>query len=444
MGVAFTRESVLALAPDPSAAKAGQELATPRKWVRLGHDDVALWGECQGSGKTPYLVVVDLSEPAFKCTCPSRKFPCKHGLGLLLLHASSGPPLPRVERPPWAAEWMGARAARAEKRAAKADAPAKPVDEEARAERRAKRLDRVARGLDDLSLWLEDLVEAGLSSAPAKGYGFFEEQARRLIDAQAPGVARMVGGLGELAAGGEGWQTRFVDALGRLVLLVRAFERRESLPEPLRTTMLATVGMPVDQDALLAGAGTRATWQVVSEETREEEQLRVRRTWLVSAAVERPRLLVDFAFAGAPLERGLPLGAELSAELVAHPSSPRVLVRARDERTTKMVALAAWPSIDVALERWARQLADNPWTERLAFPLAAVTPVIDGPRGWLVDAHGTALPLSVRAEASWRLLALSGGHPLELVVEWDGRAARALTAFTDGTIVTIGPSAEAA
>jgi len=29
-----------------------------------------------------------LSEPAFKCSCPSRKFPCKHGLGLLLLYAS--------------------------------------------------------------------------------------------------------------------------------------------------------------------------------------------------------------------------------------------------------------------------------------------------------------------------------------------------------------------
>jgi uncharacterized Zn finger protein len=27
-------------------------------------------------------VSVDLSGPAFRCTCPSRKFPCKHGLAL--------------------------------------------------------------------------------------------------------------------------------------------------------------------------------------------------------------------------------------------------------------------------------------------------------------------------------------------------------------------------
>ena len=79
---------ILALAPDPASAKAGSQLATPRNWSNLGTSDSALWGECQGSGKTPYRTQIDLGGPAFKCTCPSRKFPCKHGLGLYLLRAA--------------------------------------------------------------------------------------------------------------------------------------------------------------------------------------------------------------------------------------------------------------------------------------------------------------------------------------------------------------------
>ncbi|MFC6750247.1 SWIM zinc finger family protein [Deinococcus aquaticus] len=74
----------------------------------------SLWGECQGSGQTPYLTGVDLSGPAFRCSCPSRKFPCKHALALLLLHAthtgqfgSATPPAP--SRAGWTAGPRGQR-----------------------------------------------------------------------------------------------------------------------------------------------------------------------------------------------------------------------------------------------------------------------------------------------------------------------------------------------
>ena len=81
-------DQILALAPDASSAKAGQSLAGRRKWLALGRDDRAAWGECQGSAREPYRTQIDLAEPAFRCSCPSRKFPCKHSLGLFLLLAS--------------------------------------------------------------------------------------------------------------------------------------------------------------------------------------------------------------------------------------------------------------------------------------------------------------------------------------------------------------------
>ena len=81
-------EAVLAQAPDRQVATGASKLAVPAKWPELGRDDAALWGLCQGSGKSPYQVCVDLSDRATKCSCPSRKFPCKHSVALQLLHAN--------------------------------------------------------------------------------------------------------------------------------------------------------------------------------------------------------------------------------------------------------------------------------------------------------------------------------------------------------------------
>ena len=70
----YSAEQIIALATDAASAKAGRSLAAASKWQHVGQDERALWGECQGSGAKPYQTVIDLSEPAFKCSCPSRKF----------------------------------------------------------------------------------------------------------------------------------------------------------------------------------------------------------------------------------------------------------------------------------------------------------------------------------------------------------------------------------
>src|SRR5262245_29210848 len=57
----WTSAQILTLAPDNASAKAGQTLASPRKWTTLGRNERALWGECPGSAKEPYQVQVDLS-----------------------------------------------------------------------------------------------------------------------------------------------------------------------------------------------------------------------------------------------------------------------------------------------------------------------------------------------------------------------------------------------
>ncbi len=86
----WTTDLVLGLAPDAASAKAGRGQAGPGKWTGLGAQDTVLWGEVQGSGQKPYQVRVDLGGPVFKCSCPSRKFPCKHALGLMLIYGMAG------------------------------------------------------------------------------------------------------------------------------------------------------------------------------------------------------------------------------------------------------------------------------------------------------------------------------------------------------------------
>jgi hypothetical protein len=81
---------VAALATDPGSLRGARGVAGPGHWPASGLTGDVLWGLCRGSGRSPYQVCVDLSGPAYRCSCPSRKFPCKHALGLLLCWSTSG------------------------------------------------------------------------------------------------------------------------------------------------------------------------------------------------------------------------------------------------------------------------------------------------------------------------------------------------------------------
>ena len=134
--VTLTAEQIRTLAPDGAAARAGEALGSPRRWTQVGRSDAAAWGLCQGSGSTPYQVTADLAGPAYKCSCPSRKIPCKHALGLLFLVADGG--APAAGPPEWAQSWLDARASRAAATATRTERTVE-VDPEARAKRIASR-----------------------------------------------------------------------------------------------------------------------------------------------------------------------------------------------------------------------------------------------------------------------------------------------------------------
>src|SRR4051795_4901480 len=134
--------TVEGLAPDAASVTAARRLARPGPWSATGHDDHTVWGLCKGSGARPYQTQVDLSGPAFKCSCPSRKNPCKHALALLLLRAAGD--VAAGSPPAWVGEWLDTRAARPARVAGES-----PRDPEAAAKRAADREARVAAGVED-------------------------------------------------------------------------------------------------------------------------------------------------------------------------------------------------------------------------------------------------------------------------------------------------------
>ena len=437
----WSAEQVLALAPDPASAKSGKDLATDRKWVTLGHDERAAWGECQGSGSKPYQARIDLGEPAFSCSCPSRKFPCKHSLGLFLLLVQKASAFRTGPPPPWVAEWLATRDKKLEKKAQKAEVPADGLDpEQARraAERQQKsavgRKAKVDAGLEDLDRWLGDLARRGLAAARGEPYSFWEWPASRMVDAQAPGVARLLRDLAGIPASGEGWQDRLLERLGRLHLLIEGYRRLETLPPGAQADLRSMVGWTVPQEDVLAGVGVLDRWAVLGQKVEEEDRIRTQRRWLRGESTGRFGLVLHFAHATQPLDAGLVPGSTFEGELAFFPGARplRALVKERSGPASTLGEMPGSDSVAEVFEAFAATLARVPWLERFPVTLRAVVPVHrDG--SWLVrDSSGELLPLSSKYARTWTLEALAGGRPIGLFGEWDGDALTPLGAWAGG------------
>lgn len=436
----LTVEEVTALAPDDASAKAARGLVSPSKWPLLGANDAAAWGECQGSGSRPYQTQVDLSGPAFRCSCPSRKFPCKHGLALLLLRAEHGGRFTGGEPPAWVAEWLASRGDRAQKKEAQqAGKAAAPVDPQAAARSEAQRWQRVEGAAADLQRFLADQLARGLGSLDANTLKTWATMAARMVDAQAPGLGAR---LQDTMAGvrqGEHWPERTLQGLGLLQLACDAFARRESLSPERQADLRALAGWPHDQAAVVAtGERIADRWLVLGIATDERaNKLTERRVWLHGAASGRAGWLLEHAFAGRGFEQAWIAGAAVQATLAFFPSAHplRALVAERGAATEArdtggLVRDAAPSSADAPWRQVARRVAANPWVT--LHPLLLRDAVVEwaGDAAWLC--HGDSCwPLRASEGELWRLLACTGGAPATLAAEWDGVAVRPLTAWTD-------------
>lgn len=439
-GVRWTADQVLALAPDATSRKAGSKLGAAGPWSEAGSaEEGTVWGLCKGSGSKPYQTVIDIADasgPAYKCSCPSRKFPCKHALGLLLLWAGEDGAVPSAAEPPdWAEQWIKGRRQRAEgKRTAgvsgSSPASADPEAARRRAERRAV---RVTAGATELEQRLTDLLRGGLAGAEQAGYGLWEETAARMVDAQAPGLAARVRELGAIPASGPGWPVRLLEEYALLHLLDQGWLRREGLPDGLADTVRSRIGLPASAD----GPPVRDRWLVLAQYDTADVKLTTRRIWLHGADSGRTALLLSYGAAGRAPELTLPVGLALEAELTAYSGAGQLRATLGEQFAPPAPASIRPPGMTTveATARYGDALRDDPWLDSVPVTLDRVIPAPDGDSWQLADADAdTALPLTPAARARpglWRLVALSGGAPVKVFGECGHRGFTPLTAWPE-------------
>ena len=417
----LTRSAIESMAPDQSALSAAAALLKPAKWPVRAQSGALIWGECQGSGANPYRVVADIADIGSKCTCPSRKFPCKHALALMWMFVDDEEAFQAGEVPDWVNDWMGRRrkgagapaatSGEAKSIALAVEPEAKPVDpaiaarRQAAASRRAEDARGAVRaGLDDMDTWIADQLRGGLVAFVNEPGERCRRIAARLVDAKASALA---GRIDEMPARLLSLPTQerpdaAIMEFGKLVLLARAWRTSPTDPELRREVMSSESRDDVlnDPDALRVAS----RWEVLGERVlTRRDGLMSQSTWLLNLAEQAPRfaLLLDFFPASAGRRSGaFAPGDRFDAELVFYPARTplRAVIAQRSDAQTET---ATWPGAPVdPLRAYADQKLEAPW--RIEAPLMLPAGRIgaeENGRCWWRTHEGAQLQLRTPAPA---------------------------------------------
>lgn len=442
----LTADQILALAPDSASAKAGTGQASRSKWSGLGGHAQALWGLCQGSGKEPYRAQIELAGPSFKCTCPSRKFPCKHGIGLYLLYANDHAAFADTEAPAWVNDWLQSREQRAEKKAAKeADtATLTPEEQQAREQRQLKRQEKregnVESGLAVLDTWLEDLAREGLAGLRGKPSKDWEAMAARLVDTQAAGLAARLrrAGLMIYASSAAGWEVPVARELAQIALLSQSYRRLATLPAALQHDIKTAIGWTLGQDEVLAEAGIKDHWQVCGNHTQDDGRVARRTCYLRGRDSGRWATVLQFAAGSQPLPPPLLAGTCHYGTLHFYPGAwPLRALPAPDlQMVSADTAPAPRADLNALLTSHAHALAANPFIEQFPMLLGQVVPQLNDGQFVLRAEDGATLPLHSAFRHSWHMHALAGGQAADVFGVWNGYALLPLAITCDARLHT--------
>lgn len=466
----FDESAIHNLAPDDKSIKAAKGLARTGKWVTLGESENALWGECQGSGKKPYQTRADLTGgPSFKCSCPSRKFPCKHSLALFLLRAQEADAFTQKEMPEWVREWIEARADRAEKKQEKAQKKQEEAQNEdpARKQKRVEtRWKKTQNAAQELQTWLHDQIQRGLAAAGEQDVAQWETLAARMVDAQANGLANMVrDAIAALYAG----HVPLLRQLGRMQLACDAIV--QAAPDAVDAGLQTLAGWPVEKAEVLAQAQVQngadngvnnsvndgskkqvlqqdGQWLVLAVALQPlDGNLTERRVWLQALENGKPNgqraLILEHSWGNTGFEQTWVATTVVDATLAFYAGGDGLRALVAEHRGLAVDADGQPPvaQVQAALQappeqEWqaaAQRVAQYPWCG--AQPLCCADAVLVAPEvsgeanrteaaqwtlQWTLHWAGRVLPVRLPEDDGWDVLALTGGAAATVFGEWNG------------------------
>ncbi|ESS72765.1 hypothetical protein MGMO_46c00070 [Methyloglobulus morosus KoM1] len=448
-------DKIEALAPDQASLDTAKKLLDGKKWPVCGvaSDHSFIWGECQGSGSTPYRACVALNDLGYKCTCPSRKFPCKHSLALMWRYSAKTAEFSTGDVPEWVRDWSAKR--RIGKTAANVsdqtnvakkssinealdnvDEPEQKQDSEraakARERNQQQRETLIQAGLEDFYAWLADVYDRGLLHFLQNCTTNCRQAAKRLVDAKASGLASQ---LDEMAGGAlqtpESERPRYLQQkLSSLYLLAKAYQQQAGLPTELQQEVKRLLGWTLSREQLLDNPDVlriSGHWLVLAvREYLQNDGLRRVETWLgrVDENADRQHfaVLMDYHHASAgnvapPFRPG-----EWLAGTVAYYPSPTPLRGIIVDHALLANGSRRLPGqpLKQALEGRLMQRSKNPWLP--TWPLAVANPVVvtDNKGQFWLTGTGDDCVILLKHPDRTALLPLLGLQISHATVTWDG------------------------
>lgn len=189
-----TEQQIISMAPNSSAVANARKISAGGGFVSLSRteDGTFYMGECKGSGKSNYTVSVDFideNSPLCRCSCPSRQYPCKHGLALLF-EIEKGKSFAVCQLP----DSIREKREKKEKRAAKSagghpDNGGKETSGTKKASRaaRVKKMKKQLEGISVLKKLTDRLLRFGLGTLEGTSLKAYKDLSKQLGDYYLPG-----------------------------------------------------------------------------------------------------------------------------------------------------------------------------------------------------------------------------------------------------------------
>lgn len=162
---------------------------------------------------------------------------------------------------------------------------------------------------------MKDLVRNGLVNVPERADNLFENMARRMVDAQATGLAGRLRAIEDINFLGEEWKYELTDRLGKLYLLAESYRNLESQPKEWKEEIRTQVGYPQSKDDVLAGEPLTDQWMILHKRRRVINDLTTDTCWLYGKQSERYAILLQFLTPGAVIETNLIPGSVYTGKL---------------------------------------------------------------------------------------------------------------------------------
>ena len=406
----LTTDQINDIAPDPASVKAGNKIFTKTAWS-VFKSDRATWAEIQGSGSKPYYTQIDIGELAFKCTCPSRKFPCKHGLGLgLYIAQHSLDNITVLEEPQWVKEWI-------EKRATKKNAPAKvekPVDLEKIKARTDDKWEKASKDVDQIALWLNDLLNQGILELPNAKPSYWQALMARMVDVKMPGINTFFRLLAEINFN-KNWEREVLSILGQLHLLVVTVKNHQKLSADFKSELAQLLGWNSTKKELLQDPNTLVIddeWIVIKVFKDKTEGLLSQKTYLYGSTSKKWAYLLDFAFGGY-IEDSYLDGEFIKAKLAFYPGilQQRAIIKLKGPKPTNVVFPEVTHHFNDVNKEFIDQTLVFPWLFEMPFSVTNTNLIKQNNSFFLLDKEEQILPLlDFNNKMYLGLLAETQGH----------------------------------